>query len=134
MRSLQFLCLLLGAFVFACDDNSEENAGTPPASGLWQIHYFQDDSERSSSYKGYTFEFLNTGKLQALKSGRLETGSWSTTCDDSKSKLCIEFSKSAPNELLELVEDWKIIRQTEDFLHLEDVNSKGEKTIVHFVK
>jgi hypothetical protein len=137
MRIVPILFLFLGLFSFACEDNSDDktSSGTPPAAGLWQIHYFDSNKkDETSNYKGYTFEFKSNGDFIATKANVITKGTWSTTCDNSKNKLCLSFPSNASSELGELSEDWILIKNESDFIHLEDLNSKGEKTTVHLLK
>lgn len=117
------------------DDNPSPGGGNPPAAGTWRISYFFDKQDETGNYNGYTFEFGSNGSLTAARSGQSWSGSWSTGFDDSANKFLIDFNGNPPSALLELEEDWRIIQQTDTFMHFEHTSGgNGDTDVVKFVR
>lgn len=104
------------------DDNNNPplNVDDTVKSGKWKVTYFWDEKDETYYFNGYTFEFKAGNVLTAVKGSDTYNGTWSTTTDDSKKKLVINFS--APEELAEISDDWKIIEMTESKIRLDDVS------------
>lgn len=132
------LVVLLAALFAQCTPNNDDNPapnGNPPAAGTWRITYFFDKQDETANYAGYTFEFGSNGSLSAAKNGQTWTGSWSTGFDDSHDKFLIDFNGNPPSALLELEEDWRILEQTDDFMHFEHTSGgNGDTDVVHFAR
>jgi len=130
MKTTILIFAILSVFAFtSCEDNSPttNNVGTPTdvnntvQTGEWVITYFYDtDSEETSNYSGYTFEFAEDGTLTAVKSSTTVTGNWSTGSDDSTTKMIISFA--SPDMFEELSDDWHVIERTATKIRLEDVS------------
>jgi hypothetical protein len=133
--STALLVLLLTACGKNKDDNYTPGGLNPPAAGLWKITYFFDKKDKTANYAGYTFEFKSNGALNAQSGAQTWNGTWSTNCDDSSNKFCIFFSGPVPSALAELEEDWRIVSQTDVFMHFEHTSGgNGDTDIVHFTK
>lgn len=127
------LGLFIGAGLLASCHNNGNNTGSTPASGQWKITYFFDKQDETSHYAGYVFDFGSNGSLTASQNGQTWNGAWSTGFDDSTDKLLISFSGGAPSALLDLQEDWRIIKMDDNFMHLEHTSGgNGDTDVVHF--
>jgi major membrane immunogen (membrane-anchored lipoprotein) len=118
-----FFALLAGCFLAACssDDNTvPNNIDDTIQSGKWRVTYYWDDKDETSDYNGYAFEFKSGNILTATKGASTHNGTWSSTTDDSRKKLIINFS--TPEVLEEISDDWKVIEMTEVKVKLEDVS------------
>lgn len=133
------LVVLISASFASCSNSSDDNpspgGGNPPAAGAWRVSYFFDKQDETGNYNGYTFEFGSNGSLTATRSGQSWSGSWSTGFDDSANKFLIDFNGNPPSALLELEEDWRIIQQTDTFMHFEHTSGgNGDTDVVKFVR
>ena len=98
------------------------------SSGDWIVTYFYDtDSDETSDYSGYTFDFASNGVLTASNGTNTYTGTWSVTDDsnsqdDSNSLDDIDFNIffSAPEVFAELSDDWDIISYSSTEIRLID--------------
>lgn len=104
----------------------EDNAST----GNWSITYFYDtDSDETSSFNGYIFDFGPNDVLTATNGTNTYVGTWSITndsssSDDSSSEDELDFNIffSAPADFSELSDDWDIISQNTTEIKLIDVS------------
>jgi hypothetical protein len=135
---LQFILLML---LFSCsseDDSPSPENSTVVAdavrSGTWRITYFWDtDKEETNHYLGYSFTFAQNGDLIATNGSNTYNGSWNTGTDDSQVKLIINFS--APEDFVEISDDWHVLEQTASKIRLEDVSGgNGGTDLLTFEK
>jgi len=88
--------------------------------GSWQIPYFFDSSEKTSSYNGYSFVFKSDKSVIATKGSTTETGQWDSTLEYGVRQLKITFS----TELLgKLNSNWKLFEFNNSQIRLRDVNA-----------
>ena len=109
------------------------------ATGRWTITYFFDtDKEETDKFNGYTFDFGSGGTLNALNGPVTHSGSWSVTDDgDSDNYEHIDFniSFSAPEDFVELSEDWKIISISNSKIALRHISGgNGGTDLLTFEK
>ncbi len=136
----KFLALLLISFaaLTACDNqSSSSNNSNPvtPAAGSWKVTYFFDKQDETSNYSSYTFEFGANGSLSASNGNQTYTGTWATGIDDSADKFLIDFSGTVPSALIELEEDWRIIKVETNFMHFEHTSGgNGDTDVLKFSK
>ena len=130
------LALLVAASLLtACDDKSNNPNTSTPTAGTWKVVYFFDKQDETSNYAGYVFDFGSNGSLTATQNGQTWSGTWSTGFDDSKDKLLITFSGSAPSALLDLQEDWLILKMNDTVMQFEHTSGgNGDTDVVHFEK
>ena len=133
IQKLIMLSLLFSAsFTTACHKSGNNNASTLTP-GAWKITYFFSQQDETSNYQGYVFDFESNGGLSASKGVQIWQGAWSAGLDDSQDKLLIAFSGGAPSALLELQEDWHIIKMDDGFMHLEHTSGgNGHTEVLHF--
>ncbi len=132
MKSIRML-ITVGAVTFACCQKSPDPSTPPNLPGQWQISYYFDQSDKTPLYASYLFAFGSGGLLTAQSGNQSWKGTWSTGCDDSAPKMCLAFESAAPSALRELAEDWRIIAQTDTFIHLEHRSGGGGDTeVLHF--
>jgi hypothetical protein len=139
MQKIQYfstLVLFLATVLFtSCDDNSNSNNSpnqtlTP---GNWKVVYFFDKQDETSNYAGYVFDFSSNGTLSASTSGQTYNGTWSTGFDDSKNKFLMTFSPGVPSALLELQEDWLILKMDSNVMQFEHTSGgNGDTDVLHF--
>lgn len=102
------------------DDNAAINTpaqvSATVSSGSWIITYFFDhDTDETSHFAGYTFTFNSAGAINAVKGSNTVSGSWSAGTDDGKTKLVLDFSADAFEELSE---DWELVKATSTKIEL----------------
>lgn len=113
------------AIKYAIDYCAENNIVTLDfaatiTNGSWQIPYFFDSSEKTSSYSGYSFVFKSDKSVIATKGSTTETGQWDSTLEYGVRQLKITFS----TELLgKLNSNWKLFEFNNSQIRLRDVNA-----------
>jgi hypothetical protein len=87
--------------------------------GSWSIPYFFIDSEKTSSYTGYSFVFKSDKSVVATKGAASETGQWDSTIQNGVRELKLNFS----SELLgKLNDNWKLFEFNNSQIRLRDVS------------
>ena len=111
---------------------SISSSNTASLPGNWKvIYYFDNNKDETIHYSNYTFEFTAGGGFVAMQSSQTFQGSWQETVDDSLPRLVLAISGN--NDLLELSDDWVIIKMTDTEIWLEDDNNT-KKEELRFVK
>jgi hypothetical protein len=141
-KTIHLAMLLLFAFTLlssTCssdddDGNSNDNSAEINAiansmeSGNWTITYFYDtDSDETSDFNGYTFNFAANGVLTATNGVNTYTGTWSVTDDSSSSSssdgdIDFNIAFSSPPDFEELSDDWDIISYSSTEIKLVDIS------------
>ncbi|OXG03947.1 hypothetical protein BC749_105293 [Flavobacterium araucananum] len=115
------------AIKYAIDNCPENNIVTLDfvqtiTQGSWSIPYFFTDSEKTSSYSGYSFVFKSDKSVVATKGAVTETGQWSSTVQYGVKQLQLNFS----SELLsKLNSNWKLFEFNNSQIRLRDVSSSS---------
>lgn len=99
-------------------------------SGTWRItKYIEEDIDELNHFEGYNFTFNENGVVTAVKGEMTHTGTWSVTdsdnsTDDDNSQNDIDFNINfaAPEEFMDLTDDWDVIARTGIKLELIDVS------------
>lgn len=100
------------------DDSTLVSALT---NGDWYITYFFDDTDETTDFADYIFNFAPNNTATATNMSGTINGSWSTTSgDDTELGLNLNFGTSIP--LDELADDWDVLEVTNDILRLRDVS------------
>lgn len=100
------------------DDTALVNALT---SGDWYVTYFFDDTDETSDFADYVFNFASDNTVTATDMSGTTNGSWSTTSgDDTELGLNLNFGTGIP--LDELADDWDVLEVTNDIIRLKDVS------------
>ncbi|MDR7211912.1 hypothetical protein [Flavobacterium piscis] len=90
--------------------------------GSWVIPYFFDDSNKTSSYSGYSFVFKSDKSVVATKGMISETGQWESTIQNNVRELKVAFS----TELLsKLNNDWKLFEFNNSQIRLRNVSNNS---------
>lgn len=137
--SLVLITCIIISFV-SCDksDSTSSISATgvtnTVVSGTWRITYYWDtDHDETSNYNGYIFTFGGGNVLTATKTGSNISGSWTTTLDDSKTKLVLSFL--SPASFVEISDDWHVIERTDTKIRLQDVSGgNGGTDLLTFQK
>jgi hypothetical protein len=88
--------------------------------GSWEIPYYFDDSEKTSSYNGYSFVFKSDKSVVASNGITSATGTWESTVQNNVRELKLNFS----TELLgKLNNSWKLFEFNNSQIRLRDVSS-----------
>nr|WP_315150710.1 hypothetical protein [uncultured Flavobacterium sp.] len=88
--------------------------------GSWVIPYFFDDSEKTSSYSGYSFVFKSDESVVASKGAITETGQWESEMQNGVRKLKITFSSDL---LSKLNTNWELFEFNNSQIRLRDVSN-----------
>ncbi|WP_299337169.1 hypothetical protein [uncultured Psychroserpens sp.] len=100
------------------DDSALVNALT---NGDWYVTYFFDDTDETSDFADYVFNFASDNTATATDMNGTTNGLWSTTSgDDTLLGLNLNFGTSIP--LDELADDWDVLEVTNDIIRLKDVS------------
>lgn len=90
--------------------------------GSWTIPYFFDDSEKTSSYSGYSFVFKSDESVVVSKGAITETGQWESEIQNGVRKLKINFS----TELLsKLNTNWELFEFNNSQIRLRNVSTSA---------
>lgn len=88
--------------------------------GSWEIPYFFDVSEKTSSYSGYSFVFKSDKSVVVTKGAISETGQWESKVENGVKELRINFG----TELLSKLNDnWKLFEFNNSQIRLRDVSN-----------
>lgn len=113
------------AIKYAIDYCPENNIvtldfATTITKGSWEIPYYFADSEKTSSYSGYSFVFKSDKSVVATKGGVSETGQWETTTQSDTKELKLNFSSTL---LSKLNDNWKLFEFNNSQIRLRDVSN-----------
>ncbi len=122
------LILALTALVFtACEKDDDPtpittvNLTATATSGNWRVTYYYDNNtDQTSKFAGYTFTFAANNVLTATKASTSVVGNWAAGTDDSKVKLIITFS--TPADFAELTEDWHVLERTDTKIRMQHIS------------
>ena len=131
MKTIKTLCIVfsLATLMAACTKNETNDLSPKSESqnlkqGSWRVsHYSEREKDETHKFNGYKLNFQDGGLFTLSNSSATFTGTWSIDplSDDSSSsshKLIIMISG---NEIADqLVDDWRIVQMTDDFIQLED--------------
>ncbi|WP_197052689.1 hypothetical protein [Psychroserpens sp. Hel_I_66] len=100
------------------DDTALVNALTD---GDWYVTYFFDDTDETTDFADYVFNFTSDNTATATEMSETISGSWSTTSgDDTELGLNLNFGTGVP--LDELADDWDVLEVTNDIIRLKDIS------------
>lgn len=106
------------------DDTILVNALT---TGDWYVTYYFDDTDETSDYADYTFNFVNDNTATATHTSGTTNGFWSTAAgDETALELNLNFGTLDP--LDELADDWDVLEVTNDIIRLKD-RSGGDGSV-----
>jgi hypothetical protein len=89
--------------------------------GDWYVTYFFDDTDETTDFVDYIFNFASDNTATATDMSGVTNGSWSTTSgDDTELGLNLNFGAGIP--LDELADDWDVLEVTNDIIRLKDVS------------
>ncbi len=129
------------------DDNSPQNQNPQQVkdvaqNGNWKISYFYDsDREETNHFTDYSFSFNDDGSLVAGKGSTTVTGTWSVTngnsSDDDGGSSNTDFNIffAAPDDFVDLSEDWDIVSVSDNKIALTHVSGgNGGTDLLTFEK
>lgn len=95
--------------------------------GTWKITYFFDTvKEETSNFSGYNFTFGSNNVLTTSNGTNTYNGTWSiinsNSNDDSLNDVDFTISFSAPDDFVDLSEDWKVLSRTDTKIELKHVS------------
>jgi hypothetical protein len=117
------------------DDNSSTPASNSVKSqvvntasaGTWRVTLFEEEGKNETAhFAGYNFTFGASNVLTSTNGSNTYTGTWSisdsNSNDDSMDDLHFNISFSAPNDFVDLSDDWDILERTDAKIKLIDVS------------
>ncbi len=101
--------------------------------GTWRISHFEDKTDITDNFKGYTFSFYENEHTTAAKNGVLVEGEWETHGDDGA--LAVEFDYEADFPLEKLNEEWIVTEYSSNQFQLfSEEQEDSVTTKVTFIK
>ncbi|WP_343695405.1 hypothetical protein [Flavobacterium sp.] len=88
--------------------------------GSWDIPYFFNTSDKTSSYSGYSFVFKSDNTVVATKGAATETGQWETSVQNNVRELKLTFNSVL---LSNLNNSWKLFEFNNSQIRLRDVSA-----------
>ncbi|HRP32347.1 MAG TPA: hypothetical protein PKV73_10665 [Agriterribacter sp.] len=124
MKNFLNCFLLSGVFLLISCKKESNDTNRISFEGTWRIVLFTDHgNDETNDFSGYLFSFGNNGVLEASKSGRAKTGTWSYEGDEFNIDLGEKTDSNKP--LGELTDDWELISQTSTEIKLKDDNDSS---------
>lgn len=122
----------------SCTKDSQEQIAMKVATNYinkskWKISSFKENTQDvTDHFTGYVFAFNTDNTVTATRADDIVKGSWSTTTDDSKTKMNISFPSAPFNELNE---DWVITNGNASTIELKhESGGNGGIDYLTFVK
>ena len=95
--------------------------------GDWYVTYFFDDTDETSDFADFTFNFNNDGTATATDMSGPTNGNWSTgSGDETDLELNLNFGATMP--LDEIAEDWDVLEYSNDIIRLKDLSGGDGST------
>jgi hypothetical protein len=138
IKTILTLVLMAGLLSTGCTRNNGGVDDNTPISqvitqGSWFVHYyFENGTDETSDFSGYSFTFATNGSFTATKAGVTTNGNWSEITDDGVKKLVLNLVTADP-KLDNVNDDWVIVSKTADFIDLKDDNPARDEKL-HFKK
>ncbi|WP_397362442.1 hypothetical protein [Olleya sp. R77988] len=99
--------------------------------GDWYVTYYFDDTDETSNYSDYVFNFATDGTSTATNTSGTTNGSWFTSSgDETDLELNLNFGTTSP--LDELADDWDVLQVTSDIISLKDISGDGSAEYLIF--
>ncbi|WGD34162.1 hypothetical protein [Olleya sp. YS] len=99
--------------------------------GDWYVTYYFDDTDETSNYSDYVFNFASDGTATATNTSGSSNGSWFTSSgDETELELNLNFGTTIP--LDELADDWDVLQVTNDIISLKDISGDGSSEYLTF--
>ncbi len=91
------------------------------ATGDWFITFYFNDTDKTTNYNDYVFNFASDGTGIATNTNGSTNGTWSTSSgNETLLELNLNFGTTIP--LDELAEDWDVLEATNNIIRLKDVS------------
>ena len=116
------------------DSSDVSSVADAVTSGTWRVtHFSERTNNETSDFAGYTFTFLNNGKVQASKNGVVKEGNWSESTSSQRLVIDLGAKTDANKPLGELTDDWVITPKTATKINLTDDNAASNE-LLEFTK
>jgi hypothetical protein len=136
----KLVLLALTISLASCSKSSDDNTN-PDASGNnngqitgdWKVtYYFDSGKDETGDYTGYTFNFNDTGSLQAVSTSAAFTGTWSIgekNDDNSNSSSRMVIMITGNKAMDDLQDNWVIEKMTGTEIWLKDDNASSNEML-----
>jgi hypothetical protein len=132
---------LIDSAIDACDEDDDNDHNDDDVDdsklkqvlieGVWVIDYFFHGEEKTTIFKGYIFDFLENGIVEASLEDKGYRGEWSTNGDDGTLELELFFGDNFPLGVIS--EDWDLIEFNETIIKLMYIgDSNTSKRLLTF--
>jgi len=132
---------LIDAAIYECDEDDDNDYNDDDVDdsklknvlieGLWEIDYFDVGQNHTEIFKGYIFDFLENGYVEASLENQGHKGEWSTNGDSGMLELELFFGDDFP--LGEISDGWDVIEFDESVIKLKDYDeNKDYKRLLTF--
>lgn len=113
-------------------DVNDEALVSALTTGDWYITFYFDDTDDTTDYADYTFNFASDNSATAMNMSGTTNGTWSTsTGDETDLELNLDFGTGIP--LDELMEDWDVLEVNNDIIRLKDISGgDGSEDLLTF--
>ncbi|MBS7786346.1 hypothetical protein KIH23_03475 [Flavobacterium sp. CYK-55] len=133
MKKIKLILILACVFMVnvasmcSSDDSSSSSSSSPSTSqvtqsvtnGNWTVTlYNESGSIHTSDFSGYAFNFASSGDMTAVNGSSIQTGSWSTYRDSSRTKMDIGFS-AVSGSFESISEDWDVLSTSSTKIELK---------------
>lgn len=137
LKSIVLIASVFMLFLSCSDDDSDNNNPTvdltqlsnTAKAGTWRITYFFDtDTDETSNFTGYVFNFKDGGAVTASNGSRTVNGTWSITDSNSNddspddADFNLFFNVSQDDDFEDLNDDWDIVSISETKIELIDIS------------
>lgn len=100
---------------------------TALTTGDWYVTYFFDDTDETTDFADFTFNFNSDGTATATDLSGSTNGSWSTSAgDETVLELNLNFGATIP--LDQIAEDWDVLEYSNDIIRLKDLSGGDGST------
>lgn len=95
--------------------------------GYWYVTYFFDDTDETTDFADFTFNFNSDGSAAATDMSGTTNGIWSTSSgDETELELNLNFGMTIP--LDQIAEDWDVLEYSNDIIRLKDLSGGDGST------
>ena len=128
---ISIMVCLLGACSKAIEEKKEDIILDAMTNGQWYIYSFKEgNTDISSSFSPYTFQFYRDGKVSGFTSETEDKGTW---VGDVNTLSIITNFPAASEPVSKLNATWKITNNTWDYVKAE-TTVQGVKHLLHLKK
>jgi len=137
-RKILFIAALALMATVSCnkdkpDQNTASGVSNLMDGGAWEVSYFFDNEDRTSSFEDFRLKFDTDGVVRAIDGMTAEfKGIWlitdSNVDSDGIDELKFNISFLGPDYFQDLTGDWNIIEKSKSIIKLENTHGNSDET------